>query len=443
MRRYNPTRKKKPTEGLRTHKVRIYPDRDQRHLLSRHCGYRRVAFNWAVAMWLHCMAVGEWANEQNLKEMFNSVKDRDFPWCRELSQNAAKNGIIDAAQAIENFRKKPDPGKRRAGKPRFAKRTGKPRYQADNGPDTVAAKNKKLRLPKIPGWVRMAEELRFTGEIVSCHISREGDNKWFASMLVRTDKTNKPKRVNGPVIGIDMGVSVLATVTNLFHQIPHQVVNPRAWYAIERRIRYLNKKLARSRNQHGTANRSARREKTLASLREAHHKARCVRLDIMHKATTAIAKSAAIVVLETLNIAGMKANSRLAKAVSDAAMGEFISMLEYKCERYGAKLVRIDRWYPSSQMCARGCGNRQKMALDTRTYRCQTCGFITDRDSNAAINIAAQGIAESCFASDITAEKVKQEIARGGVQDLADLLDRLGSADETPGKAEIAAETGK
>ena len=443
MKRYNQKREKKPSEGLRTHKVRIYPDRDQRHLLSRHCGYRRVAFNWALGMWQHCMDVGEWANETNLKAMFNSIKDSEYPWCRDLSQNPAKNGISDAAQAIENFRQKPEHGKKRAGKPRFAKRTGKQRYQADNGPDTVAVRAKKMKLPKIPGWVRMAEELRFAGEIVTCHISCEGDRKWFAAVLVRTDAKNKPKRKNGPAIGIDMGISALATITNLFGQIPHHVANPRAWYAIERKIRYLNKKLARSLNQHGTNNHSARREKTMASLREAHRKARCVRLDIMHKATTAIAKSAALVVLETLYIEGMKANSRLAKAVSDAAMGEFVSMLEYKCERYGATLVRIDRWYPSSQMCSAGCGNRQKMTLDKRVYRCQNCGLETDRDSNAAINIAAQGIAESSFATDITADKVKQEIARGGVQDLADLIDRLGIADETSGKAEKAAELGK
>lgn len=437
MRRYNKDRPKTDSEGIRAHKIRVYPKQDQAHAMSRHCGYRRKAYNWAIAIWHLAKASGEWADEQNLKKLFNESKDEELVWCRELSQNASKNAISDAAQSIENYRQPREKGKKKAGEPNFAKRSGKHRYRADNGEGTIKIKNGKVKLPKISGWIRMAETLRWDGTIMGANVSREA-GKWYIAFTVKTDIKNAPKRNSGPVIGIDMGVSVLATLSNLFTGFSAQIPNPRAWYTIERRIRYLNKKLARSRNQHGKDNDSGRRRKTKLALQQAHQKARNIKIEIMHQATTAIAQSAGLVCIETLNIEGMKRNSKLAKAVSDASMGEFLRQLEYKCELYGARLVRINRWYPSSQLCSKGCGNRQKMSLDARVYRCQQCGYTTNRDVNAATNIAVQGIAESSFACSVTDEQVRELIVRGDVEDLSDLIDMLGWVDETDRQETIA-----
>ena len=429
MQRYNSAKKKTDPESLRAHKVRVYPNPKQSNLMSRHCGFRRKAYNWGIAIWELAKATGEWVNEQKLKKLFNQHKDKEMPWCRQLSQNASKNGLSDAAQAIENHRQPRKKGKKKAGAPKYAKRSGKERYRADNGEGTVKVKGNKVKLPKIFGWIRMSEELRWDGEVIAAHVSREA-GMWFISFTIRTKIKNMPKRNSGPIIGIDMGISVLATIANLFSTISAEIPNPRAWYAIEEEIRYLNKKLARSRKQHGKENYSNRRRKTELALQKAHYKARNIRAEIIHQATTAIAQSAGLVCAETLNIEGMKRNRKLAKAVSDASMGEFLRQLEYKCERYGAHFIRIDRWYPSSQICSKGCGNLQKMSLDARVYRCQRCGYTVDRDVNAAINVAVQGIAESSFASFVT-DEVMERIVRGGVEDLADLLDMLGIVDET------------
>ena len=112
--------------------------------------------------------------------------------------------------------------------------------------------------------------------------------------------------------------------------------------------------------------------------------------DFQHKATTAIAKRYAWLGVETLNISGMIRNRRLSRAVADAGMSSFISMLAYKSELYGTEIVRIDRWYASSRVCS-GCGNRKvKLALSTREYRCYLCGLVMDRDENAARNIETE-----------------------------------------------------
>ncbi|MCY3659130.1 MAG: transposase, partial [Caldilineaceae bacterium] len=117
----------------------------------------------------------------------------------------------------------------------------------------------------------------------------------------------------------------------------------------------------------------------IANLRADHH----------HKATTQIAKRGGTVKVETLNIDGMKRNRRLARAIGDAGMSEFVRQLEYKCAWYGTTFEKVDRWYPSSKTCS-ACGAvKQSLLLSERTYRCNRCGFECDRDENAARNLQA------------------------------------------------------
>ena len=112
--------------------------------------------------------------------------------------------------------------------------------------------------------------------------------------------------------------------------------------------------------------------------------------DFQHKATTAIAKRYARIGFETLNVSDMIRNRRLSRAVADAGMSSFISMLQYKSELYGTEIIRVDRWYARSRVCS-GCGNRKAgLALSTREYRCYLCGLVMDRDENAARNIETE-----------------------------------------------------
>ena len=118
-----------------------------------------------------------------------------------------------------------------------------------------------------------------------------------------------------------------------------------------------------------------------------HHRVADVRNDAHHKATSAIAKLAGTVCVESLNVSGMVKNRRLARAVSDAGMGGFLTKLAYKCPWQGARLVEADRWYPSSKTCS-GCGAvKEVLLLSEREYVCTACGLVKDRDWNAALNL--------------------------------------------------------
>ena len=159
-----------------------------------------------------------------------------------------------------------------------------------------------------------------------------------------------PPVKDGPTIGVDVGVGTLAVCSD-----GRRVENPKALKAALRRLRQVDKAIARSRTAHGRSNHSNRRERLYGKRRRIHARIVNVRNDNHHKATTAIAKCAGRVVAETLNVSGMLRNRRLARSIADAGMSGFLDKLEYKCAWYGAEFVKADRWFPSSRLCAH-CG---------------------------------------------------------------------------------------
>ena len=181
----------------------------------------------------------------------------------------------------------------------------------------------------------------------------------------------------------NVGVGTLAVCSNGL-----QVENPKALKSAARRLRQADKATARSRTAHGRSNHSNRRERLYAKRRRIHARIVQVRNDNHHKATTAIAKCAGRVVVETLNVSGMLRNRRLARAIADAGMSGFLAKLEYKCAWYGAEYIKADRWYASSKLCSHCGWKNDDLTLSDREWRCGGCGVLNERDANAAINLA-------------------------------------------------------
>ena len=178
------------------------------------------------------------------------------------------------------------------------------------------------------------------------------------------------------IVGVDVGIKHLAvTSEGVYYE------NPKALKRYERKLKRLQRQLSRqekgSRNWH----------KTKAKLAKLHYRITCIRQDTQHKATTAIVNRASRIGIESLNVAGMLKNHRLAKALSEASLSSFLSMLKYKAERMGVKIVEADTFYPSSKTCS-ACGIvNSDLSLSDRTYHCSLCGHTQDRDLNAAINL--------------------------------------------------------
>ena len=360
------------------------PNNKQATRLAQHCGYARVARNYALSEFKDKLHLGEFPSDMDLRKAFNAVKDEKFPWCRELSQNPAKNGIRNLGDAIKRWQDKSLPNKF----PRYKNRSGKSSYQADNGTGSVKVDGKRIKLPGI-SWIRLRERLRWRGEIRRVVVSKRA-GRWFVSVLVKVGNipalqgkclatTSRPVRScepRGRIKGIGVGIKTLAVDSD-----GNEFPNPKALYRYLRKLRRAQRALSRSEYK------SKRWYRKLLQVQKLHYRIACIREDAHHKASTAIVKDASVIGIESLRVLGLLKNRRLSKALSDAALSGFLTMLRYKAEAYGVEIIEAPSHFPSSKQCSH-CGHKKKtLSLSERTYHCEACGFVMDRDLNAAHNL--------------------------------------------------------
>ena len=375
-------------------KVALDPSPAQERLLLSHAGASRFAFNAGLAHVKASIEAGdkpEWSF-YSLRRWWNSNKDTlavnadGAPWWAENSKEAYSSGLEALAKGLSNWSKSRKGARRgrRVGFPRFkSKDRTVPRFAYTTGFKLIDGDPKALRLPKVGRVHCMEDVAEHVGgaRVLRMTVSKRA-GRWYASLTVERDTPVAVCAPKGGAVGIDLGIKTLATLSD-----GTVIPNPRA---LNTRLKALRKaQQALSRKTKG----SARRRKAQERVARLHARVADVRADAINKATTMIARTYSVVCIEGLNVAGMVKNHRLAKAVSDAAFGEFRRQLEYKTARTGATLHVVDRWYPSSKTCSK-CGRvKAKLSLSERVYRCDGCGLVMDRDLNAAVNILVAGSA--------------------------------------------------
>ena len=253
------------------------------------------------------------------------------------------------------------------------KRSHRHSYSTD--PSSVTIKDNRIRLPKI-GWVGMFEKLRFEGEILKVTLSRKA-HRWFVSITVDPRTPNVPRDTRGlPVVGIDVGINSLATLDN-----GRQYENPRPLKRYERKLRREQRKLSKKVFLSKNWFRQKRK------LERVHYRIACIREDAHHKATTNIINNASAIGIDTLKVSHLLKNKKLAKALSDSALGRFLAKLKSKAEVLGVKVVEAPQFFASSKTCSH-CGHKkEQLSLAERQYHCPSCGFTENRDVNAAKNL--------------------------------------------------------
>ena len=234
-----------------------------------------------------------------------------------------------------------------------------------------------LHVPKL-GDVNMTEELRFGGKIMSATISYRA-GWWFVSIAVEVE--HETPHHSGGTVGIDLGIKTLATCSD-----GERFENQKHFRRNLGRIQGLSKGL--SRKVEGSQNWWKQTKK----LAKAHYRVACQRQDALHKMSTHVARTYALIGLEDLNTKGMLANHCLAQAVSDASFFEVKRQLLYKAEQYGGSVQLVDRWYASSKTCSRCGWINDDLTLADRVFICHDCGLVIDRDLNAAINIRKEAL---------------------------------------------------
>lgn len=347
-------------------RYRLYPNEEQQSGLTVQFGHARFVFNWALATRdayykEHEKNLGYYA----LKRMMTELKRQpDHAWLKEADSQALQAKVEDLDRAFTNYFEK------RAGHPRFKRRHS---HQSIRYPQRFKFDDNHVYLPKV-GWVKIVLHRPLEGKPKSLTVSKTKSGEYYASVLCEVEVTVQP---NGkPSVGVDLGLKNFAVLST-----GEKVEHPKYLKRAERRLKKLQKRL--SRKKKGGSNRNKAR---LLVARQHEHVAR-QRADFLHKLSYRLATQYGVVCMENLNVSGMLGNHKLAKSIADSGWSTFGCFCEYKADWYGSRVVRADRFYPSSKTCS-VCGfvNRD-LTLSDRFWTCGNCGAHHDRDENAAVNL--------------------------------------------------------
>ena len=407
---------------IRAYLFALDPTGAQVDAMRSHCGAARVAFNWCLARVLanwaqraaeesHGVPVDErtpWVDTSaySLRRAWNTAKYKVAPWWRENSKEAYATGCTNLAAAL---------GNRKAGQalmPRFkSKRRARLSCRFTTGSFGLGRDRRHVQLPVI-GMVRTCESTRKLARRVEAGVARirsatlsHQRGRWHVSFSVELPDVEPPPRTAGRVVGVDLGIAHLATLSTGEH-VPNRRRLDSALHRLRRAQRACARRRGPDRRTHVKP--SKRWRKARARADRIHTRAANLRRDDIHQLTTRLVRDFDTIVVEDLHVTGMLRNRRLARHIAGAAWAAIRRQLSYKTERVGVRLVVADRWFASSKICS-GCGTaKAKLAISERTYVCLVCGIVLDRDENAARNLAALAVD--------TAQLVREEPDGTGVR---------------------------
>ena len=366
----------------KAYKLRLYPNKTQEVLLNKTFGSVRLVWNTLLAKNLK----GYEEQGKSWKQDFNTtVLKTDFDFLKEVSAASLQQKSRDLSETYKQWFNSVS-GKRKGkplGYPRFKKKGLKDSYRLPNQKFKLFQADNKIQLEKI-GKVtcRYPSDMSAFNkdDLVSVTITKSKSNKYYASVIVNASVTPMPK--TNKMIGIDLGIKDLMTLSN-------NIVIKRSNYLKENqfKIKKMQQHLSRKKKD------SKRYQKQRIKLAKLQDKIVNKRQWFIHNITKALVKDFDVICVESLDVKSMQGSVKnINRTLAEVSLFEVVRQLEYKCLFYDKTFVKVDKYFPSSQLCS-CCGEKNKEIknLKIREWTCSKCGAMHHRDVNAAINILKEG----------------------------------------------------